>query len=248
MPKKKNTPSAADLMLSRVTPLDDQRAPAGDELAAQIGKRIIRARRGLGWSQHNLHARTKMADPAGVGVSRSVISLYELGENRPGAREIVLLCQALKVSPNWLLYGSESPIAATQPAIDFMRGDDLQLSVRLAYAMLALDRPQRDAMGSLLFTMASQKLGSDVRLSSLMMMATLMTDDLLKKIVEFVGDDAKKMPIQDLVERFVHEMAGQMLTNYGNLRRIPKDEEKAEEFDVDNPPPERHLQKTKKNK
>ncbi|HUY83989.1 MAG TPA: helix-turn-helix transcriptional regulator, partial [Steroidobacteraceae bacterium] len=189
---------------------------------------------------------TQLSDPEKVGVSRSVISLYELGVNRPGAREILLLCEALKVTPNWLLYGSESPISTTQPSLDFMRGDDLQLSVRLAFAMLALDPPQRDAMASLLFAMATQKLGKDVLLSSLVTMAQLMADELLKKVIEHAGESAAKLTMRELIERFAHDMARQVLTNEGTLRRFSKDDEKNEEYDFDNPPPERRPLKRKK--
>jgi transcriptional regulator with XRE-family HTH domain len=213
----------------------------GDVFAREIGKRIADARDGLGWSQAALHARTKIADSESVGISRSVLSLYELGINKPGAREIRLLCEALKVSPNWLLYGSESPGKAIQAAFQFLRGSDLEISVRLAVALLALDPVERDALASLVFSIATRKLG-DVRLSSVMVMAQIMADDFLKTIRQYVDEDAKSLPIRDLLDRFIQDTSKDMLTNWGNLRPLSVDDEEA---DTDAPLPPRSLGKSK---
>lgn len=42
----------------------------------------------------------------------SAIKAYEAGRNLPGARELRELCQALEISPNMLLFGTETPFAA----------------------------------------------------------------------------------------------------------------------------------------
>ena len=81
-----------------------------DKLAKEIGQRLVQARTGLGLSQQAVHGRSKIHDSEGIGVSRAVLSLYETGVNKPGAREINLLCKTLTITPNWLLFGSESPI------------------------------------------------------------------------------------------------------------------------------------------
>lgn len=44
-----------------------------------------------------------------TGISRPVLFGYEAGRTRPGAREIRLISEALKVSPNRLLFGNEEP-------------------------------------------------------------------------------------------------------------------------------------------
>ncbi len=56
-------------------------------------------------SQSDLHGKT--------GLSRTVLINYEAGRHKPGARELRLLCDALEVSPNQLIYGSEEPHALT---------------------------------------------------------------------------------------------------------------------------------------
>lgn len=44
-----------------------------------------------------------------TGISRSVLSGYETGRTKPGAKELKLLCDALSVNPNRLLFGNEEP-------------------------------------------------------------------------------------------------------------------------------------------
>ena len=44
-----------------------------------------------------------------TGISRTVLFGYEGGRTRPGAREIRLIAQALRVSPNRLIFGDEKP-------------------------------------------------------------------------------------------------------------------------------------------
>lgn len=222
------------------TPLQtsNEKSASFDRLAADIGKRIADARTGLGWSQTALHTRTKLADPEGVGISRAVLSLYETGKNKPGAREIRILCDTLKVSPNWLLYGSESPARAIQASVDFLQGSDIDVSARLAFALLALDPTERDSLAQLVLSILTKKLG-DVRLSSLMMTANLLSAGLMREIVDFVGDDAKKLPLPEIIDRCLQQMADGFYTNYGNLRPVVEDED----FDpsVDTPPPPRKL-------
>lgn len=213
--------------------------PLVDRLAVEIGKRIADARNGLGWSQQALHTRTKLTDPEGMGISRAVLSLYETGTNKPGAREIRLLCDTLKVSPNWLLYGSESPARAIQPSTDFLRGSEIEISARLAFAMLALDATERDSLAQLVFSILTKKMG-DIRLSSLMMAATLLSSDLTREITNNVGQDANNLPLVEIIDRYIQSMGDSTYTNYGNLRPAVHDDE----FDpfVDEPPPPRKLE------
>lgn len=80
-----------------------------DEPEKDLGDRLQNARRMAGLTQGELAARTKLADPKNEGISRAVISLYETGVNRPGLREIRMLSDVLRVSPNYLIYDTEDP-------------------------------------------------------------------------------------------------------------------------------------------
>ncbi|MBI5926329.1 MAG: helix-turn-helix transcriptional regulator [Aquabacterium sp.] len=75
----------------------------------ELGARIQTAREDKRLTQGELADLTKGLDPEEKGVSRAVISLYEAGTNRPSPREIRLLCEALRVTPNFLIYGDEQP-------------------------------------------------------------------------------------------------------------------------------------------
>ena len=66
-----------------------------------IGLRIKSARESLGFSQIDMHNKT--------GLSRTVLINYEAGRHKPSAREIKLICDALHLSPNFLIYGTETP-------------------------------------------------------------------------------------------------------------------------------------------
>lgn len=231
-------------LTGRTAPVDSdhQRLPeGGDTLAKDIGRRIVRAREGLGFSQHAVHVRSKRHDPEGKGISRSVLSMYETGVNRPGAREIVILCETLKVTPNWLLFGSESPAKAIQASMEFMAGDDLSVSIRLAYAMLLLEPEERDSLAGLLFALVGRKLG-DIKLSALMSLANDVRDELLRKALGDTGNVRPTAPLRDLIATYVEQATEGSISNYGNLRRFPTDDENPD-FDPfrDGPPPPRNL-------
>lgn len=239
MAEKKKTGQSGKRLSQAETGGQDYAKTKSDALAKEVGRRILEARNGLGLSQQGLHGRTKLHDPEGIGISRAVLSLYETGVNKPGAREIRILCETLKVTPNWLLYGVESPGKTIQPAFDFLRGSELVVSVRLAHAMLVLDPAERDAFASLLFSLLTRKLG-DVGLSSLMGIASMTADELLKKVYEVVGDEAKDMPLREVLDKFAGTYSTGVYTNWGNLRpAIPEDQ--MDDFDPSALPPPRKL-------
>lgn len=214
-----------------------------DRLAIDIGKRLLEARNGLGLSQQAVHSRSKLHDTEGVGVSRAVLSLYETGINKPGAREINILCKVLTITPNWLLFGSESPSKALQSSFAFLQGNEVDLSVRLAFALMALAPEERDAFSSLIFSLLTKKLG-DIGLSSLMSTANSLSNDIYKNILETIGEASTSLPLQEIIDKFVQATSEGSYSNYGNLRPIVPDDE-IEDFDpfVNEPPPPRNLNK-----
>jgi len=90
--------------------------------------------------------------------------------------------------------------------------------------MLALTPTDRDSLANLVFSILSGKLG-DMQLSSLMAMANMMRESILKEMIKSVGEGSQKLPLPELIDRFVKEMAGAMSTNYGNLRPSLTEEE-----------------------
>lgn len=75
----------------------------------ELGDRLQRAREAKGFTQGQLADLTKRADKDEKGLSRAVISLYEAGTNRPGPRELRLLCEVLRVTPSYFIYGVDDP-------------------------------------------------------------------------------------------------------------------------------------------
>lgn len=80
-----------------------------DEPEKELGARLQYARREAGLTQGELSERTKLADPKREGIARTVISAYEGGVNRPSPRELRMLCEVLRVTPNHLIYGTDDP-------------------------------------------------------------------------------------------------------------------------------------------
>lgn len=229
-------------LAQRSEPAESLSTPGGeDRLAKEIGRRLVAAREGLGYSQHAVHTRSKWHDPEEKGISRSVLSMYETGVNRPGAREIRILCETLKITPNWLLFGSEAPAKALQASMEFLRGDELSISVRLAFAMLALAPEERNSLASLVFALVDRRLG-DLKLSALMGMANDVRDDLLKQIHNVVGEQHKDATIVELLTLYVDKVTEGSVSNYGNLRRFPTEAENPD-YDpfTDGVPPKRTL-------
>ena len=68
---------------------------------------LVRARKATGWTQNELHQRT--------GISRDAIKGYESGRNMPGSRELRVLCEALGVSANKVLWGRDAFQASAGP-------------------------------------------------------------------------------------------------------------------------------------
>lgn len=59
----------------------------------ELGRRLQEAREVAKLTQDELSERTKLADSEGKGISRAVLSLYEVGKNRPSPRELRMLCE-----------------------------------------------------------------------------------------------------------------------------------------------------------
>jgi transcriptional regulator with XRE-family HTH domain len=112
-----------------------------DEPENDLGKRVEFQRRAKALTQEQLAELTQKADQSGKGLSRSVISLYELGINRPGIKEVRLLCESLQVSPSYLIYGDEHPF---EEKISFTHFDGIadsepEFFARIVYCFKRLD-------------------------------------------------------------------------------------------------------------
>lgn len=99
-------------------------APQLGDIAAELAA----ARAKAGVSHSDLHRLT--------GISRSVLFGYENGRTKPGAKEIRLLCDALKVSPNRLIYGSDESQFKDEPSLIYEIGLDKSNTGEIGLATL----------------------------------------------------------------------------------------------------------------
>ena len=122
-----------------------------------IGRRIREKREEHLLNVSQLSERTKELNSDGKGLSRAVIAGYENGEYKPGTRELRILCDALVVSPTWLIYGSE-PVSKQHPTIKRVKiAETPELAVaKLMYVISSLPEEEFEAVATLLLSLAKK--------------------------------------------------------------------------------------------
>lgn len=162
---------------------DSDRGQAVDPVDQAIGQRLRDAREARNLSQLHVSTRSKWADPTGKGISRTALIGYEAGTSRPGTRELRILCETLNVSPNRLIFGTDSPSQATQHSA--MQGmtqpGGLAQAIELALVLALLKGHERDALVSLALSLAGRGIG-DLRLGGLRMTARLIAPAIEREL------------------------------------------------------------------
>lgn len=209
------------------TPKDDQREPAAaDTSDAAIGRRLREAREAKGMTQQQVSVRSKWSDPDEKGVSRTAIVGYESGSSRPGTRELRILCEALHVTPNHLIYGSEHPFQTAHAALEGLRTKRraITAALQVAFLVMALRDHERDALLSLANSLGGHTLG-DERLAGLKMMGHLLTEDVQDKIrasfSDLTDEQFADMPLTELAQRLSREVS----VNVGTKLKFNEDGE-----------------------
>lgn len=137
-----------------------QGKPSKQSIEDGIGIRLKAARESKGLTHSELHRVT--------GLSRMVISKYEAGLNKPGTRELRLICDALEVSPNQLIYGTEEPHKHAIGLADTLigMGESAILPVTLIAPLLAamLGKDDLRMILSLIETVLKAKSPEDYRM------------------------------------------------------------------------------------
>lgn len=110
---------------------------------------LRRAREAKGLSHSDLNRQT--------GISRPVLFGYEAGRTKPGARELRLLSEALSVSPNRLLFGTEEPFKARTGlrSLVKLRNSPMSMIVAMMVLPIAMSVLDDDQVESLLTILAS---------------------------------------------------------------------------------------------
>lgn len=110
-----------------------------------LGERIKLTRKALGFSQ------SELADK--VGISYAQIGRYETKDTQPPAKTLTVIADALEVSPDFLLYGSNDEKAKTRlsdpelinqfKAIEDMDEDDRNVVKKLIDAFITKKQIQK---------------------------------------------------------------------------------------------------------
>jgi len=116
----------------------------------EIAERLKAGRKGLGLTQAGL------AEKAQVG--RSALVHYEQGHAVPGAVELVKLARALKLSPNFILSGSDEFFPSRSPEHALVADDVHVLVAKMAVCLAYLGRETCEPVSALLMAMVKQKL------------------------------------------------------------------------------------------
>ena len=189
-----------------------------------IGGRIRAAREAKGYSQTHLSDYTKEVDAARKGIHRTVLVGYESGQTRPGAREIRILCEALSVTPNWLIYGSNFAGGTEQAAMEGVRKNGLFAAIRLALAICVLKPHERDALQSLALSMAGRELG-DRKLSILFYLGAGFALPGFEHMVEALKLDSAELMGKSIKEvlDIMLEMHDDTTVEWGNNLKFGED-------------------------
>lgn len=116
-----------------------------------IGERIKQGRTALELTQVQLAKQ--------AALSRSAVVHYEQGNAVPGGVELMKLAQALNLSPNYLLSGSDTFFPSRSPQHALADTEDPQLLVaRAGMFLMVLDREVRETFSALLMALVKAKL------------------------------------------------------------------------------------------
>lgn len=123
----------------------------GREFAVAIANELVRARQAKGWTQADLQRET--------GLARETIKKYEQARHVPGAREIRALCAALDISPNRLIFGTDSFEVGSIPLHQAIDPSTSAKALMLRYVILftLLTEDERRSVTTLMESIAAHR-------------------------------------------------------------------------------------------
>lgn len=194
----------------------------------QIGARIAEKRLAKHLTHDGLAKLTKLYDePAKSGISRTTIRGYEIGLYKPGTREIRLLCQALEVSPNWLIMGGEDETKSQSASIEAGQGlhqTELQKFLVALHLLRSLDAGEREIVYGVLHGLARLKLGENEYRAGIIVPAEFgaLLSDVWKDMKDGQQPDQEKVSALaqaylPMLEEIARKNLGGSLSNLGGL-------------------------------
>jgi transcriptional regulator with XRE-family HTH domain len=141
-----------------------------DAFLMAVSAEVRKARERADMTVSDLHRET--------GISRTVLQGYEAGRFVPGGMELKKLCQVLKVTPNRILFGEESPLE-NKPLLASYIGDVSKATgtAKLAIALQVLSSEELAALLSLVESIVIGRVGGAKNLQKLLNAADLLIGD-----------------------------------------------------------------------
>lgn len=162
-------------------PRANPKSPRVLDLKEQIAERLKRGRKALELTQEAL------AERAGLG--RSAVIHYEQGNAYPGALELIQLARALKLSPNYILSGSDVFFPSSAPDRALAQDDINVMASMVALCMMVLGRETAEQVSALLMTLVKHKLSkSKLKVFTSMVDAIRASMPEMEKGVESIAD------------------------------------------------------------
>jgi len=145
-----------------------------------LGKRIREVREKRGLSLEGLSRLTKLMDSEKVGISRTVLTGYEKGKFKPGARELRVLFETLGLTPNWLILGRSDP-----ERIQAKFASEKEFEGELLKAIRTLDSDSLNGVAHLIFHASTQSGNLNEQLTEI--------NKLAAHVVEKMEDDINSL-------------------------------------------------------
>lgn len=135
--------------------MTDKRLAELTNTKKNIAERLKGAREAAKLTQASLAAH--------ADISRSTIAHYEKGNVVPGGLELMKLAKALKVSPNYILSGSQDffPSDAVEHSFADTEDDLNMQAYRFSICLMILDREVRESISELLMNLVKSKLSEE---------------------------------------------------------------------------------------
>lgn len=190
--------------------MKDKRSASVPTSIPRIAVELQRARSNAGLSHSELHRVT--------GISRTVLIGYEAGRTNPGERELRRLCDALRVTPNQLLYGTDQPFQPDD-ALNRMGLTSEALSVGhfiVMHNMLTAD--DRRAIFTLMYSILEARHGRK---------KMAQTTEIMKEFECYLGSVASKLGFsQESLEKafapHAAELEAEAKRRFGRFEQAPR--------------------------
>lgn len=135
-----------------------------------------------------------------TGIARTTIYSYEYGRRMPSMFEMTRLAEALKVSPNQLVYGSDEMEFVKSEGAAFLDVDDEATRImRLVLAVSSIPPQEQAALSRIIASLAEANIGRE-KLLQLGKLADMMAEEMRPALDSMAEESAEKV-VYELQQR-----------------------------------------------